>query len=1024
MGGWLYRLRNVRRAADPNITIAMPAYIDPVSTDDLFSDLQAFEEAHSRRTALKRRHQRTKGAVDVLNELRQLLEAVESAHGGVDHVTMLLEEEDEVRRAHEELAALLEAYDGGEVFKRCRNAWYEASGVCEFVKANDLLRQYIPAMARECAEAREMWEACLAPREDLKMAKQRLALRQGRFYALLELGLGPGASNVRAIAEKRDMWAIEEGKAREALAAENTPPILAERREYFERFHREQGWRKGAERFGELVGLDEERQLACRVAVLEADATHLRVQSKAALTMLAEARTAFDEAQMQLHASQGQIDFFSQLRERSGSEEELSAEKEEAELEVEVLRGTLEAYASRAREGLQLKLAWHAKVGAQKAGEALNAPNLADLDAAVTDAKRAADAAEPVRRDEAVLRGKLAKLRGKCDALQTVQVNAAGGVSGSGVRARAEELLLDARTAHLRHGMKVADLRLHLVRHDRAEASLHAAGGALVCLKRHRLAGRTAGARPLSVDDGSRGAGGRLSVDDGFGGSSSAAPFEAAGGEFAGEAIAGPLADDGRLNAPLRHFIRGCFGPMLRAAMRELIVRRPDDPYAFLASWLWEHSAANRYETSGAMLSQRDVDVRRRAVAEASDDLALVNRSLSRLLSEAEQVAAASAMLSRLVSGHSQREVLFNDVGDLEARALSDASTAWSVAHAKPSVHFANGELLDGAAAVLKHFPKAMLQVHVAPPDAVQLPTTLLTALAGDGGNAAASGGHEREPSDWPAAKARSVVPEGERVRRALGRLARRRAEAVTKALEARGVPARRLVATAPGYDLGMQPAGQLTIHELPEALQPQARARREALNELHSTEEDEEERREVEEEERALERLRRDENDAAGGQAMVDLLAQREAELLEARRELDELHAYAASIPRLAMPEPLTIVVSIVELSVPSARPLPCICLGRERVSERVAAFELADGCLDELDIELWAAGSLSGGPAERILGTCTLSISNLLLGAELTIHATLPVTDVTGLVIGSVRVLVEARPPGHHTIVPSRTV
>ena len=92
---------------------------------------------------------------------------------------------------------------------------------------------------------------------------------------------------------------------------------------------------------------------------------------------------------------------------------------------------------------------------------------------------------------------------------------------------------------------------------------------------------------------------------------------------------------------------------MLRAAMRELIVRRPDDPYAFLASWLWEHSTANRYETSGAMLSQRDVDVRRRAVAEASDDLALVNRSLSRLLSEAEQVAAASAMLSRLVSGHS-----------------------------------------------------------------------------------------------------------------------------------------------------------------------------------------------------------------------------------------------------------------------------------------------------------------------------------------------------------------------------------
>ena len=120
---------------------------------------------------------------------------------------------------------------------------------------------------------------------------------------------------------------------------------------------------------------------------------------------------------------------------------------------------------------------------------------------------------------------------------------------------------------------------------------------------------------------------------------------------------------------------------MLRAAMRELLVRKPDDPFAFLAVWFWEHSAANQYETSGAPLTQRDVDVRRRAVAETRDDLALVNRSLSRLLSDDEQVAAAAAMLDRLAAAAASaarasaawRVRCFNDLGDLE-RATPSAT--------------------------------------------------------------------------------------------------------------------------------------------------------------------------------------------------------------------------------------------------------------------------------------------------------------------------------------------------------------
>ena len=316
---------------------------DP-SSDSILSDLIAYEEARSRQTELKRRHQRTKGAVDVLDEL--LDELQQSA--AVDHVGKLLEEEEAVRKAHEDLASLMEEYDGGGVFKRFRGTWLEAGGVCSFVQANDLLRQYIPAMAREAAEARAAWEACADAREELKAAKELLALRQGRFFALLELGLGPGASNTKAIADQRLMWALEEGRAREAR--ESPPPILAERRAYIHQFHTEQGWRKGAERFGELVGLGAEQQLAVRVAVLEADATHLRMQSKAALSLLAEAQATYEEAVAQLNASQGEMDFLSQLRERACTLAEIAAEEEEAELEAEVLRGTLESSAGRAAE--------------------------------------------------------------------------------------------------------------------------------------------------------------------------------------------------------------------------------------------------------------------------------------------------------------------------------------------------------------------------------------------------------------------------------------------------------------------------------------------------------------------------------------------------------------------------------------------------------------------------------------------------------------------------------------------------
>ena len=63
----------------------------------------------------------------------------------------------------------------------------------------------------------------------------------------------------------------------------------------------------------------------------------------------------------------------------------------------------------------------------------------------------------------------------------------------------------------------------------------------------------------------------------------------------------------------------------------------------------------------------------------------------------------------------------------------------------------------DDAAAVLRHFPRTMMQVHVVPPEALRLPATLLHALAGEPTEQPAN----RQPpgpgpvSEWPNAKSR-----------------------------------------------------------------------------------------------------------------------------------------------------------------------------------------------------------------------------------------------------------------------------
>jgi hypothetical protein len=103
------------------------------------------------------------------------------------------------------------------------------------------------------------------------------------------------------------------------------------------------------------------------------------------------------------------------------------------------------------------------------------------------DAKRLADAAEPIRRQELVLRAKLAKLHGRLQALGQLRTLAAAGTDSATLASEAERLASAARLQQLRLSMRATDLRLVHMRHERAEANLHAAGGAIVCLKKLRF---------------------------------------------------------------------------------------------------------------------------------------------------------------------------------------------------------------------------------------------------------------------------------------------------------------------------------------------------------------------------------------------------------------------------------------------------------------------------------------------------------------------------------------------------------
>ena len=85
--------------------------------------------------------------------------------------------------------------------------------------------------------------------------------------------------------------------------------------------------------------------------------------------------------------------------------------------------------------------------------------------------------------------------------------------------------------------------------------------------------------------------------------------------------------------------------------------------------------------------------------------------------------------------------------------------------------------------------------------------------------------------------------------------------------------------------------------------------------------------------------------------------------------------------------------------------------------MTDRVAAFELVDCTVDEVDIELWDGPEASrGGPLESIIGTCAIGVGDLLVPSprSTSLSASLPVSANGGTVMGNVRVVVEVRPTG----------
>ena len=74
-----------------------------------------------------------------------------------------------------------------------------------------------------------------------------------------------------------------------------------------------------------------------------------------------------------------------------------------------------------------------------------------------------------------MLRAKLAKLQGKLQGAAKMRALAAAKLDAGSIRQESEKSISELRLAHLRLSVRASDLRLLMMRHERAQANLHAA---------------------------------------------------------------------------------------------------------------------------------------------------------------------------------------------------------------------------------------------------------------------------------------------------------------------------------------------------------------------------------------------------------------------------------------------------------------------------------------------------------------------------------------------------------------------
>ena len=175
--------------------------------------------------------------------------------------------------------------------------------------------------------------------------------------------------------------------------------------------------------------------------------------------------------------------------------------------------------------------------------------------------------------------------------------------------------------------MKTADLRLMLMRHEKAQANMHCSGGALVCIKRIQ--------RRIALEP---------TMPSGIAMRKLEPPPElpAAGGTLTKE---------------MRSFVRGVFGPMIRAGasrcgaragcglrvcgkrpllathaslttpdsacfpspgLRQLLLQQPPDPFTFLADFFWQHSSSRRTALTSGELDATPVTTARLQTLDAA----------------------------------------------------------------------------------------------------------------------------------------------------------------------------------------------------------------------------------------------------------------------------------------------------------------------------------------------------------------------------------------------------------------------